>query len=169
MKRSILYSPNSFAQLEAQGCLKPQTERSQKTVFATLLLTPLVDAFSILVIYLMVSTTNGTEIEVLEKIQLPEAQASSSLQTGTLVSLLDQNFVVDEEVVRPEQLLPFLKDLHAKLAETKDPRSKKLIFQADRKQQFKDINPIILAGTQSGFEEIVFAVIQNPSASGVDR
>lgn len=168
MRRSLLYNPSALTALEGQSCIKPRSERSSRGLYATLLLTPLVDAFSILVIYLMVSTTSSVDIDINQDIQLPEASYSSVIESGTLVQLSGKDFLIDEQKIGASDLLDYLTRLHETLKKASDPKAKKLIVQADRSENFETLNPLVMAGTQSGFEEIVFAVIQTSEARGQD-
>lgn len=160
MKRTVLYNSHESL-IESRSALKPKKGKMTKTLAATLVLTSLVDAFSILVIYLMVNTTSGLNIDVAKGIELPLANNTQMIDTGLLVQLSSEGIFVDEETVALSQLAEFLRQTQLRLEASEDPRAKKLILQSDKDADFDAINPIILAGTQSGFETIVFAVINN--------
>ncbi|MCB0411114.1 MAG: biopolymer transporter ExbD [Bdellovibrionales bacterium] len=160
MKRSLLYD-NRTSLLDNQSLLKPKGKGSKKELAATLILTSLVDVFSILVIYLMVSTTAGVEMDVAEGITLPSASNSVvTTETGFLVMVSPRGIEIDKQIVPLDQVMEVLKQHQAALAEQNDPKAKRLVLQADKESDFDAINPVIMAGTQSGFENITFAVLQ---------
>lgn len=159
MKRTVLFNSHASA-LETRSVLKPKRGKMTKALAATLVLTSLVDAFSILVIYLMVNTTSGMNMDVANGIELPTAAHTQTIDTGLLVQVNPAGILINDQIIEIGQLAEYLKQTQAQLQETEDPRAKKLILQADKEADFTDVNPIILAGTQSGFETIVFAVIQ---------
>lgn len=159
MKRSLLYN-HSTSLLENQSVLKPKASRSGKILAATLVLTSLVDAFSILVIYLMVNTTSGLNVDLADGIQLPQALQTEMIDAGLLVQITSKGILVENQEVDLENLSALLQQTQAQLKEQDDPRASKLILQADKESDFDRINPVLLAGTQNGFETIVFAVLQ---------
>ncbi len=67
---------------------------------------------------------------------------------------------INNEFVAIEDIGTYLQKVHADLKVTDEARSKKLIIQADKDSDFGNLNPIVLAGTQSGFETIMFAALQ---------
>ena len=158
--QSYLVSENSLSPLSGESVIQPKNRNGQKTLVAALILTSLVDAFSILVIYLLMSTTTATETMNLEKeITLPMATQSDMLQAGVVITALKSSYKISEEEIKAEELAPKLKALQEQLNSEGDRRSGKLVIQADKMVNFEVLNPIIVAGTQSGFETIKFAVL----------
>jgi biopolymer transport protein ExbD len=151
-----------YSGLEAQSNLKPSRKRGLKKVLAmSLTLTSLVDAFSIVVIYLMIGTTSGMNPEdVAKDIQLPVASATELAETGLLVMVTPKGILINQQQIAREDLAEFLQKMQAELKMNDEERSKRLIIQADKDADFADLNPIVLAGTQSGFETIMFAALQ---------
>jgi biopolymer transport protein ExbD len=71
-----------------------------------------------------------------------------------------KGILVNQQQIAREDLAEFLQKMQAELKMNDEERSKRLIIQADKDADFADLNPIVLAGTQSGFETIMFAALQ---------
>lgn len=154
MKRSLLHSP-----LRNQSTLRPSNSRFKRTMFASLMLTSLVDAFSILVIFLLMNTSaNQESLDVdTSRLALPRAADSELIMQGVTVRIEGTSIVVDKEVVPKQQLVSRLKQIYAAAPETK---REGLIIVADKSLGYEELNPVILAGSQAGFSKFKFAVIR---------
>ena len=138
--------------------LRPKGNRTKRTMIASLMLTSLVDAFSILVIFLIMNHSNSQDVVNIDKLQLPQAQSSSFIQQGVVVRIQDGKFFVDEKPVALGSLLATLKNLN----DGADAAKKEgIIIVADRKLDYADLSPVILAGSTAGFSKFKFAVIRN--------
>jgi hypothetical protein len=70
----------------------------KKTIVATLILTSLVDAFSIMLLYLLVQNTgNGSTLELEGAAKLPTATEASALHAGTRVRVVGNKYLLGEE------------------------------------------------------------------------
>ena len=128
------------------------------------MLTSLVDAFSILVIYLLVSMSNSGEVLYIDKgTELPAAVNTHLLERNTVVKVKEDQFFIEEKEVGSEQLVAKLVELRQAWAkEHTDPdKEAALTVQADRSTSYEKINRIVAAGNHAGFSEINFAVLQN--------
>lgn len=163
--QSYLNAQAFHSPLKSTSVIKPNSQRVGKTLVAALILTSLVDAFSILVIYLLMNTSAATEQMDLEKdLTLPMASHSEMLQAGVVVTTIDGKYKIKDQELEAGQLMEALKALNAELEDADDQRQKNLVIQADKDSSFETLNPIIMAGTQSGFETIKFAVLPNEGA-----
>lgn len=162
LKNQAFHSP-----IQSTSVIKPASNKSNKALVATVILTSLVDAFSILVIYLLINTSAANEELNLEKdLTLPMATQSEVLQAGVVVTTTkDGKYKVKETETEASDLMATLKALNEELNDEGDERRKNLVIQADRSSSFELLNPIILAGTQAGFETIKFAVLPNEETS----
>ena len=141
--------------LNRVGVMRSKKKKQGMALQAGLTLTSLVDAFTILVIYLLVATNIGTpDVNVPASIELPVASHAILAQPATTVVYDSGDYYIDENKVRKNQLVDQLSKL------LKDSKEKHLTVQADKKAEFEDLNPVVLAGLQAGFEEVRFAVIQ---------
>lgn len=149
--------------LENESLIRPKSNRASRALVATLILTSLVDAFSILVIYLLMNSSASQELNVEKEIKLPMASQSDVLDAGVVVSISRAGYKIGDEFVKEQDIFTTLKQTQEQLAEDDEERSKKLIVQADKTSTFEKVNPLVMAGTQSGFTTIKFAVLPGPS------
>jgi biopolymer transport protein ExbD len=145
--------------LAGTSMLRPKNgSHARRTMVASLMLTSLVDAFSILVIFLIMNHAANSEIvNVGNKVQLPMARESELVQQGVVVRVEGGQFLVEDKPVALGQLVSHLKALNASVDVA---RREGLIIVADRQMDYADLSPVILAGSQSGFTKFKFAVIR---------
>ncbi len=125
----------------------------EKSLFFSLNLTTLIDAFCILVIFLL-SNMNGRvqNIQENQKIVLPVAIANNVLDQGLVVRIEEGGFFVDDKVTTAG-------DLAKALLEAKKSATSSLIIQADRNSNYENIALVLRAGGLAGYEKYVFAVM----------
>ncbi len=154
LKQSLLHSP-----LQQQSRLRPTRARSKRNTFASLMLTSLVDAFSILVIFLLMNQLASQEsLDVdTNRLALPRATESQLIMQGVTVRVDQNGFLVDKQPVRKEQLVQVLKQIYATAPEAKKDG---LIIVADKSMGYEELNPVLVAGSQAGFSKFKFAVIR---------
>jgi biopolymer transport protein ExbD len=141
--------------------------RARKDMNSPLLLTALVDAFSILVIFLLVQVSGApSAIEANDTIKLPTA-SSIEAADGDLESRIanlvvtDRGYILNERPVSAMQLKAELKQL--KLETGKPVR---LVIQADNKSDFDVIAPLLALTAEAGVSKLEFAVEQVDAAAG---
>lgn len=142
--------------LKGQSRLRPNGGHIRKRLMASLMLTSLVDAFSILVIFLIMN--HSTSQEALDfdnkELVLPKAEQSQVIQNGVVVKIDGNHFSVDSKNVTINQLAGALEASKADVDAVKDG----LIIVADRKLDFADLSPVIAVGSQVGFSKFKFVV-----------
>ncbi len=137
--------------------VRPKGARAKKTIMASVILTSLVDAFSILVIYLIINTSTSSEILKNSKdIVLPQAKSTQTLEQGVVVKIANKRYFINDESVSKNQLIAKLHELKNQFES--ENKKVSLIIQADKKDAFSLINPILVSSAASGFEKIKFAV-----------
>lgn len=143
--------------------VNPQgARRSKKKMVMALVLTSLVDAFSIMLLYLLVQNTgNGSTLELNKSEKLPTAVKAEALHKGTLVRIEGRRYFVGEQQVEQVQLAQRLQE--TKAAQASNEESESLIIQADKGIDFAMIAPVVRAGSISGFHKFKFAVLQGES------
>ncbi len=142
--------------------LNPKGKKHQKNMYSDLLLTALIDAFSILVIFLLMSfSANGEVIYMNKDMELPKAAQSEKLERTTVVKLESDKIFIEDKEIPKEGLVAALMDVRKNYKEThpNEEFPAVLTIQADRRIQYKDINNIVLATGNAGFSDIKFAVI----------
>ena len=164
MSRSFIKQPNIFSPLMSSSTLNPRGQRFKKNLAQTLMLTSLVDAFSILVIYLLMSYSSSGEIMYISKdMKLPSATEAEVLSRQIIIKFEHGKYFIENEEVRKQDLFVRLLKMKTEFKE-KYPEldgENKIIIQADKDEKYLDLNTIIHASAQAGFEEIKFAVISS--------
>lgn len=153
---------SAFGTMTASSVLNPKGKRHKKSIFSDLLLTALIDAFSILVIFLLMSfSSNGEILYVSKGMELPTAAKGAHLERTTVIKIEENKIFVEDKEVAQADLVAVLMDVRKKFHETRpnDEFPAELTIQADRRAKYQDINNIVLASSNAGFSDIKFAVI----------
>jgi biopolymer transport protein ExbD len=142
--------------LSLKGSSSGKSSSTPKELGLALPLTSLIDAFCIIVIYLLIGTqANGVEAKMPGGMNLPQAEASQSLdkEIATLRIEKGNYFLNDKQVAR--------QSLGQKLSELKKSATEKieLMVQADTQMEYADLDPLLRAGSEAGIEKLRFAVI----------
>ncbi len=157
MKQSILKRQADHSPLLQQKRVQSAGgSNKKKNLLFSLNLTTLIDAFCILVIFLL-SNMNGQlqNIQIGKNMVLPAALQSDVLDKGLVVRLEKDGFSVDEQKVSTgEQLAQTLID-----AKKKNLGHSSIIIQADRGADFSAVSIILRAAGLAGFEKYMFAVL----------
>lgn len=161
--RSVLSQTALGSELGSQSILKPQSNKGKRSLFADLLLTALIDAFSILVIFLLMNFSSTGELLFISKgVELPKATAADMLERNTVVKYEQGKFFIeDKEMADQDSLIQELLDVRKQWVETHPGEEFQgiITIQADKKTKYESLNSIVLAMAHAGFGEIRFAVI----------
>lgn len=154
LRQTVHASPLDEAQRIRHGAEGP-VER-KKTETPLLPLTSLIDAFSIIVIYLLIGTQNGgMEMSVPNRISLPTADSGVTIEKAEIIVRIENgNYFVNEEEVGQDRL-------GARLAEIRKDQTEEnaeILVQADQKMDFAHLDPLLRAGSEAGIQKIKFAV-----------
>lgn len=126
----------------------------EKSLFFSLNLTTLIDAFCILVIFLL-SNMNGQlqNLQLGQNITLPSARTTDAINGEGLVVRIEKNmfFLGEQSLSR--------NDIAEALLKAKTSTNGSLIIQADRGSDYENIGLVLRAGGQAGYEKYVFAVL----------
>jgi biopolymer transport protein ExbD len=148
--------------LGVQSLLKPEGEKAKKSLAADLLLTALIDAFSILVIFLLMTfSTSGEFLVVGKNVELPKAGSGEVLERFPVVRVEQDKIYLEEKQVTVDGLVSSLLDLRKNYVKTNEGAEFPgiITLQADRRINYESLNPIVLALSHAGFGEIRFAVL----------
>ncbi|MBE8163009.1 MAG: hypothetical protein HAW63_03370 [Bdellovibrionaceae bacterium] len=135
--------------------------RNKKKLDSAVLLTSLIDAFSILVIYLLVNFNDGEALLIDPSIQLPNAVQASLPTRHTVIKLIKGEVFLENTKIKPGQLTSFLVKVQKKINGSDKNSEHSIIIQSDKAELYKNINSIVLASNHAGFSNIKFAVIQH--------
>jgi len=147
--------------LQGQSRLNPKGGSIKRAIMASLLLTSLVDAFSILVLYLLSSySTSGEFMAISKNMILPAAANSVQLERTTIVRVDNGQFYVEDKATTADELTARLLEIRNLFNSKKDENFQpSLIVQADKKVTYDLVTQIVHAGAQAGYSEIKFAVL----------
>ena len=153
------YRPLGNAQ--AQGFIGGK--KPKRNLAATVMLTSLVDTFSVLVIYLLVNfSTTGELLYMSEGMELPAAAKAVELERNVVVKVeKDKLFIEEEEIpVRGlvKRLINVKKNWEKYYPDTQFTGA--MTIQADRRQSYGLLSQVIQAGGHAGYSDINFAVIR---------
>lgn len=147
----------------AQSILNPTGKKWKRSLFADLLLTALIDAFSILVIFLLMNFSSTGEILFITKgVELPQAGQADMLERNTVVRYDEGKFFIEnKEMANQDAMIQELVDTRKEWAATHPNEEFKgiLTIQADKKTKYENLNSIVLAMAHAGYGEIRFAVV----------
>lgn len=121
-------------------------------MIVTLSLTSLIDAFSILVIYLLLVTQNGNvDIDLHTKVTIPQTESAPFITEAPLViRITNQNYHIGNDLY-PESLLK-----QKIQQEIKNNPKLKVGIQAGKKESYKNIERLVQTIRLSGVEKIEF-------------
>lgn len=154
MKQGILATQIQNSPLLSQKRIRATgMTNKKKNLLFSMNLTTLIDAFCILVIFLL-SNMNGQlqNVEIGKKTSLPTAVASEIMSTGVIVRIEDNDIFVDNKNVSSDELVKLL-------VKSKTEEKKSLIIQADKNANYDKISLLLQAGSIAGFEKYAFAVL----------
>ena len=134
----------------------------KRNIVADLLLTALIDAFSILVIFLLMSFSSSGDILYIGKNQeLPKAARAEALERFPIVKIEEGKYFLEDQPVTADGLVAGLLGVRKKWQEihTGEEFPATLTVQADRRVKYEVLNSVVLASSHAGFSDIKFAVI----------
>jgi biopolymer transport protein ExbD len=155
-----LAQPTFMSPMSETLRLQPGNKKSRKSGVATMMLTSLVDAFTIIVIYLIVNSSANEQIEVKEGLQLPKASFSQVIDQSPMVIFKNGKFLINDQVVPEAQLQKALLDLKNKNLSFFSADQSAIVVQADENIDFEDLQPIVVASAHAGIKQVKFAVLQ---------
>ena len=148
---------------QSGGSFLGKGRRKKRSVVATLMLTSLVDTFSVLVIYLLVSFNTSEELLYVGKdMVLPAAAEIEELKRNVIVKVEKDNLFLEDKEIKVSQLVKQLLKVR-KNWESLYPGVEftgALTIQADKRQSFDLLSHVIQAGGHAGYSDINFAVVR---------
>jgi biopolymer transport protein ExbD len=162
----------------------------KKSIFADLLITPLVDMFVIIVLFLIANFSATGEVLMMSKdIQLPTASHTKDLELVPVVMISKDEVIVEgslvgkvSEIVKGDQMdIPELEErlremkkktdeLHALAQDTSQQSSAGDVnIQADKEVPFKIISRVMFSCASADYQNINFAVLSSGSDDGASE
>ncbi len=136
--------------------------RKSKNLRSSLILTPLIDVFSILVVYLLLNFSVTRDMPyVSQEINLPSAKNGIELENHIIVKFKGGKYFIEEDEVFVHRLAEELLERQSLLESTEEglKSSKTLIIQADKEEKYRYLNEIVHAANQTGYTDIKFVVL----------
>jgi biopolymer transport protein ExbD len=122
-------------------------------------LTSLVDCFAIILIYLLLATSFGqVDLNIPKDMKLPKASEAQALTNPLVIQVRAQNYLLNNRVLTLPQLTEELKKTADGIKAENGSRA--LVIQADKDLSYAELNPVVQAGLQAGFDELQFAVMK---------
>ncbi len=155
---------------------KQMRARGKRTQFASLMLTSMVDMFTLLVIFLLSNfSASGDLILSAKDITLPKAVSTTALERATVIAVSPRSVTVEGEkvgdsadIMRDED--PRIAAMTDKLIDRKrkitqlmgaDKFKGNVIIQADGEVDFKLIKKVMYSATEAGYGAFQYAVISS--------
>jgi len=160
MNRTSLFQKKSSRFLSGSRSYKKRSA-------GVLMLTSLIDAFSILVVYLLMFFSDTAELNYASSgIELPKANLIERLDRYFILSVKKEGYFVESQKLELEKLVSYLLDLRKKLEQSETNYNRKrqketITIQADKSISYQDLSPVIQACSQVGFSHIKFAVLED--------
>lgn len=162
VNQGILKETAFHSVIAEYSVLRPEAERHKRKITEELLLTALIDAFSILVIFLLMNFSSTGDIIYLSKgMELPKAMKSDPLEIAPVVKIDQGKIFLENKEYTVDQLTAALIELKNKFKELHPGQEAPvaLTIQGDRRLKYEFLNGIVLASSQAGYSDIKFAVI----------
>ncbi len=162
LNTSIVRTTAFHSVIGESSVIAPESERHKRNIVADLLLTALIDAFSILVIFLLMSFSSAGELLYMGKgMELPKAMAAEQLDRNPVVKYDQGKVYIEDQEVTAEGLVGALLDLRKKYQESHSGEEFPgvLTVQADRRAKYEQLTGIVQASAQAGYSDIKFAVV----------
>jgi biopolymer transport protein ExbD len=163
MVQSILAQTAMESELLSASVLGPKQGRHKRNLAADLLLTALIDAFSILVIFLLMNFSSTGEILFVNKnTELPKSAQAEMLERNPVVKIDENQIYLENKLVGGgDALFRALLEMKQKFAEERPDQESPTIItvQADRRIKYQFLNQVVVACAQAGFSDIRFAVL----------
>lgn len=161
--KSLTAKKSSFSSiLKTNSVISPEGNEKKALFHPTLLLTSLIDVFSILVIFLLVSFSTTEELLILsEAIELPSSLSYDELERAPVIRVEEARFYIEENEIPQEKITETLVKIRQGFSEEFPDATfpGMLTIQADRQLHYDLLNKIIVASSHAGFSDINFAVI----------
>jgi biopolymer transport protein ExbD len=160
--QTFLKSSALGSAVESTSFLKPKAGVGKRNIVADLLLTALIDAFSILVIFLLMSFSSTGDILFIGKgTELPKAQRTDVLERHPVVKIEEGTMYLEDKVITNDTLVGALLEMRKKFQELHPDQefSNTITIQADRRVPYVTLNAVVLAASHAGISDVNFAVL----------
>lgn len=128
-----------------------QRRSKKKPLVFSLMLTSLIDAFSILVIYLLAGGTELDSSRLKNLSKLPLSSQGTKIDEGLVIRVeKDGRFFLGQQETTLAELMTKFKGVGSSV-----------VIEADRNTSFRMLSPLVAAASRVGLETFEFAVIKD--------
>ncbi|MEM1023381.1 MAG: biopolymer transporter ExbD [Myxococcota bacterium] len=146
---------------------------------ADLLLTPLIDMFVILVVFLIMNfSANGDLVNISKDITLPKASVERQIERAPIIQISaitvavegqrvgDSDEILNDPDLRVQNLTDKLQEMRKidEMMHPGQPFKGNIIINADREIDFKLVRKIMFAAAEAGYVNVNYAVLQTGAA-----
>lgn len=154
MKNSLMTPSKNSPLAQVQRLKGDSSTPGRKDLAGALPLTSLIDAFSIIVIYLLIGTQSGMDTKVPSRLNLPIADSGVAVEAGSVVRIEKGRYFIDDKPVAAQQLGRALYDLKKRTT-----GEAQILVQADRAMTYANLDPLLRASSEAGLQKLKFAVM----------
>ncbi|MEQ9496980.1 MAG: biopolymer transporter ExbD [Deltaproteobacteria bacterium] len=155
--------------------------KGKKQGVADLLLTPLIDMFVILVVFLIMNfSASGELITISKDIQLPKATSTAELDRAPIIQISANTIAIEgikvgdsEEILKdPDLRIPSLTDKLQEMRKVDEmmhpgqPFKGQIIVNCDKDIDFKLVRKVMFAAADAGYSNFNYAVLVIGSGAG---
>lgn len=159
--RHVLNKSNMPSPLRQGSKLRPWGQKLRKSIAVTITLTSLIDAFVILVLYLVVaSSSTENTLNIDDNITLPQTKLMKELDASPIVTYKGNSFFIDDQPVADADLKNSLVQLAQKFKNIFKNNEASIVIQADENIGFEKLQPLLVASSYAGIKHVKFAVLQ---------
>jgi biopolymer transport protein ExbD len=158
--RSVIGTHNIPHLTTRSMLLRNNQGKMRKSIQAAITLTSLIDAFVIIVLYLVVCNSPSESMDIEDQITLPQAKISNQLDGSPVVTFKNNQFMIDGQIINESQLSQRLSQLTSNFKTKISSKEPSLILQADEKVDFHKLQPFLTASAHAGIKNVKFAVYQ---------
>lgn len=162
IRQNIISNTAMNSPMLMSSTLNPQGRRWKKGLAADLLLTALIDAFSILVIFLLMNFSSNGEILFINKnMELPKAALGEALDRNPVIKVEEGKVFLESKQLTAEGLIAELLEMRKSYKDSHpgEEMPNTITVQADRRTKYEALNQIVLACAHAGFSDLKFAVM----------
>ncbi len=159
--RTIL-STHNIPVLTTRGLLlRKNQSKTRKNIQATITLTSLIDAFVIIVLYLVVcNSPSDATIDLEDQLTLPQAKIFNQIDDSPVITFKNNHFFIEGKQINDSDLNASLKRISSSLDLKIKNKEASIILQADEKIDFHKLQPFLTASAHAGIKNVKFAVYQ---------
>lgn len=160
--QGIIHQTALQSVLAGESHLKPRHGKWKRVLALDLLLTALIDAFSILVIFLLMSfSSTGDILNIGKDEELPKSAQAEVLERHPVIKVQGEKIYLEDKELAADSLVGAMLELRKQFAEQHPGQEYPgvVMVQADRRVKYESLNQVVLAASHAGFSDVRFAVI----------